>query len=330
MRLRAIAPRIISLLLLVSFGPAVHAEVKNLNGQVAPELGRFEQVGGPDRVESLAALKGRAILLVFFDTGYPACDREAPKLEELFRAYRDRGFVLVGVSGEPVEKLQAFIQQHKTSYPIVSAPLALRNYSIDGYPTKYLVAPSGKVVASENTNVTAAMIEEQLATAVAYPFLDYSKKFDPCLAALKAKDLVRASTELTKLEKEEGKDGEHAKVLIGWIEEQGQKRIAQADSALEKGEVFEGRDLLASVEKQFPPKYECVKASQEKLKALKESPEGKKVLGVESEWRIAQVAEREKNYAKAAAQYAKCAKATAGTKFSERCAEKAKELQSKK
>ncbi|MEZ0229901.1 MAG: peroxiredoxin family protein [Planctomycetota bacterium] len=317
-------------MLLCSVPPRVWAELKNLNGQVAPELGRFEQVGGMDRVESVAALKGRAVLLVFFESSYAACDREAPKLDEVFKQYRDRGLMLIAVSGEPTDKVEAFVEKHKTSFPVLSAPLALRNYAIDGYPTKYLVAPSGKVVASENTNVTATMIEEALVTAVAYPLLDYSKKFDPCLAHLKAKDLVRASTELTKLEKEDGKDGEHARVLIGWIEELGQKRIAQADAARDQGEVFEARDLLASIDREFPPKYECTKQSKEKLRELREDKDTKKVLAAENDWKLAQNAEREKNLSKAASLYMKCAKATAGTKFAERCEARAKELQPKK
>jgi peroxiredoxin len=327
MRLRAIA---LGLLLLASAPPRTRAELKNLNGQVAPDLGRFEQVGGVDRVETVAALKGRVVLLVFFDSSYPACDREAPKLEELWKEYRERGLVLIGVSGESTEKLQAFVEKHRTSYPVLSAPLALRNYAIDGYPTKYLVAPSGKIVASENTNVTAAMIEEQLASAVAYPLLDYSKKFDPCLAHLKARDLVRASTELTRLEKEDGQDGEHARVLIAWIEEQGQKRIARADAARERGDVFEARDLLASIDREFPPKYDCTKEGKERLRALREDKETKKVLAAENDWKLALNAERDKNYPKAASLYMKCAKATAGTKFAERCEAKVNQLQPKK
>lgn len=323
MRLRAIA---LGLLLLLGASGTARSELKNLNGQVAPDLGRFEQVGGPDRVESLAALKGRAILLVFFESSYAACDREAPKLDELFREHRDRGLVVVGVSAEAPDKLREFVVKHSTSYPVLSAPLAVKNYSVDGYPTKYLIAPSGKVVASENTNVTAAMIEEALATAVAYPLLDYSKKLDPCLAALKARDLVRASTELTRLEKEEGKDGEHAKVLIAWIEELGAKRVIAGDAARVQGELFLARDHLASVEKEFPPKYECVKVAKERLKSLRDDKDGKKVFALEGDYKIAVEAERQKDTAKAIRQYAKCAKGAPGTPFAERCDKRAKEL----
>ncbi|HZV01567.1 MAG TPA: hypothetical protein VFF73_32955 [Planctomycetota bacterium] len=47
--------------------PSARAEVKNLNGQTAPDLGKIEQAGG-ESVTSLGALKGKVVMLEFFAT----------------------------------------------------------------------------------------------------------------------------------------------------------------------------------------------------------------------------------------------------------------------
>src|SRR5205807_2416694 len=112
-----------------------------------------------------------------------------------------------------------------------------------------------------------------------YPQADYSKKFDACVKALKANDLLKAGAKLAKLEKEADKDGENAKALVKWIEDLGTKKLAQADEAKEKGEVFEARDLLVEVDKKFPQKYDCVKQAKDKLKAFSADKDVKKVLG---------------------------------------------------
>src|SRR5277367_2436789 len=93
-------------------GQDAHAEVKNLTGQVAPDLGTFEQASGTDKIASLAALKGKVVLLEFFATTCDQCNREAKELDKLYKEYKDKGFVLLAVSDEPVDKIREFVQKH--------------------------------------------------------------------------------------------------------------------------------------------------------------------------------------------------------------------------
>ena len=53
--------------LVASASPA-RAQVKDRNGEVAPDLGTFQQVNGADRIDTLGALKGKVVLLEFFAT----------------------------------------------------------------------------------------------------------------------------------------------------------------------------------------------------------------------------------------------------------------------
>lgn len=54
--------------LVASLATAARAEVKNLNGQVPPELGPVEQVNGSEQAAALGALKGKVVMLEFFAT----------------------------------------------------------------------------------------------------------------------------------------------------------------------------------------------------------------------------------------------------------------------
>jgi thiol-disulfide isomerase/thioredoxin len=81
-------------------GPAMAApwapkEGASLIGTRAPDLrGVHWLQGGP---LTLAALKGKVVLLRFWLTGCPYCERTAPALEELHETYAARGLVVIGL-----------------------------------------------------------------------------------------------------------------------------------------------------------------------------------------------------------------------------------------
>jgi hypothetical protein len=234
--------------------------------------------------------------------------------------------VLLAVSDEPVDKIKEFVKKHGVTYPIISAPEAVKTYEISGFPSKYLVAPSGKVAAGDHFNITAAMIEEQLKNVSSYPQADYSKKFDAALKAVKAEEYGKAMTELQKLDKDEGKDGENAKALEKWIDESGAKKVAEGDDLASKGEVFSARDDYQVVSKKWPAKADYVKQATDKLKALQSDKDAKRVLAQEKTYLQAIEAEKNKDSDKAAKLYAQCAKGAKGTPFGDKCDAKAKSL----
>lgn len=227
------------------------------------------------------------------------------------------------MTDEAVAAVEKFVQKHGITYPIVSSKEAMRTYGIKAVPTKFLLNVEGKVVGSSSN---AQTIEGLLKDVDLVPALEYSKKFDGVLKLVRAGDYAKAAPELAKLEKDTGKDGENAKAVSAWIEKQGEKRLASADAARDGGEIFSARDDYAEVERRWPGKGEAVKGAKARLEALKKDKDAKKALGVEKVFQEAVACEKAKDTARAAACYAKCAKACAGTKFGDRCAQKAKEL----
>lgn len=75
---------------------------------------------------SLAEFRGRVVLLQFFQTGCPVCQRQAPTLEELYRKYKDQGLVVIGVchGGDGVE-LKQFGRKFNLTYPLLLGDLEI-------------------------------------------------------------------------------------------------------------------------------------------------------------------------------------------------------------
>ncbi len=156
------------------------------------------------------------------------------------------------------------------------------------------------------------------------PKLDYSKKFAAALKAIKAGDWKAAAVELAKLEKEPAPDGDNAKSVSKWIEEQGAKKIEDGDDCAKADDFFGARDAYAEVEKKWPTSSEAVKNAKDKLAALKKDKDSDsaRVLAQEKNYTTAQTAEGKGDKAKAIAFYQKCADGCVGTKFAQKCKDK--------
>ncbi len=75
---------------------------------------------------SLADFRGRVVLLQFFQTGCPVCQRQAPTLEELYRKYKDQGLVVVGVChGSDGVELKQFARKFNLTYFLLLGDLEI-------------------------------------------------------------------------------------------------------------------------------------------------------------------------------------------------------------
>ena len=99
----------------------------------------------------LSELRGNAVLLDFWATWCQPCRAEAPIVDRVWRRWRDKGVVVVGVNedkpdeGDPA----AFAQSAGLTYPIVRDPtgVAMRSFEADSLPTLVVVSRTGKVTA---------------------------------------------------------------------------------------------------------------------------------------------------------------------------------------
>lgn len=111
-------------------------------GDALPAL-RAEQFEG-----AVPSLAGKVVLLDFWASWCAPCKKSFPELEKLYRAYRDRGFVLLAVSvDEDPAAMREFLDRHSVSFAVVrdKNQLLVRAAGIESMPTSLLVDRSGKI-----------------------------------------------------------------------------------------------------------------------------------------------------------------------------------------
>ncbi len=137
-------------LLFVWAGVAVYRH----SSQIGPDVGsqapifNLEDTNGA-RI-SLESLKGKVVLLNFWASWCGPCRQEMPSLEALYQKFKDREFVVLGLSVDeggwgPVK---SFLQEFPVSFPVLldADQKATELYEIVRVPETYLINPQGKIV----------------------------------------------------------------------------------------------------------------------------------------------------------------------------------------
>ena len=91
-------------------------------GEVAPSF----TLQTPDRVVTLEGLLAQAsagVVIYFYPAAMtPGCTTEACDFRDSLGSLRGKGWEVVGISPDPVEKLSAFAERHGLNFPLASDP----------------------------------------------------------------------------------------------------------------------------------------------------------------------------------------------------------------
>ncbi|MGA2904960.1 MAG: TlpA disulfide reductase family protein [Candidatus Korobacteraceae bacterium] len=117
---------------------------------------------------TLKDLHGKVVLVNFWATWCPPCQKEMPDLDALYKRFQDQGFVILAISeDEETGKVAPFIAERKISYPILLDPGQKVNnlFQVDGIPKSFVYDRDGKLVAQSIDMRTQRQFLEMLAQA---------------------------------------------------------------------------------------------------------------------------------------------------------------------
>jgi thiol-disulfide isomerase/thioredoxin len=114
--------------------------------QAAPAWALVDLAGKPVSSESL---KGKVVIVDFWATWCGPCRAAIPHLMELHKAYKDKGFEVVGVSVDQQGPgvVQTFVTQHQIPYTIAMGNQKIVSDfgGIRGIPTAFIISQDGKI-----------------------------------------------------------------------------------------------------------------------------------------------------------------------------------------
>lgn len=94
---------------------------------------------------TLASLRGKVVLIDFWATWCPPCRNSIPHLISLYEKYKDRGFIVLGISLEDKMTLESFRSTANITYPILLGTNEVaKAYDVTSIPKSIFVDKSGK------------------------------------------------------------------------------------------------------------------------------------------------------------------------------------------
>jgi thiol-disulfide isomerase/thioredoxin len=113
----------------------------------------------------LADYKGQVVMLNFWATWCGPCQAEIPELIETYAAYKDRGFVILGVSiDDTPEDLQAYAAAKKMNYPVLQMQDDVDEAygPIAGIPISYFIGRDGSICRRHFGPISKEQVEREI------------------------------------------------------------------------------------------------------------------------------------------------------------------------
>lgn len=117
-------------------------EIKGLIGTAAPDF-LLKDMGG--KTWSLAALRGKVVVLNFWFTSCAPCIQEMPRLNKLTEQYKSKDVVFLGLTFNKAQEVQAFLKEHAYRYTLLpSSHETDLKYNVASWPASFVIDRNGK------------------------------------------------------------------------------------------------------------------------------------------------------------------------------------------
>ncbi|MFP4345038.1 MAG: TlpA family protein disulfide reductase [Anaerolineales bacterium] len=108
---------------------------------------------------------GEIMLLNFWASWCPPCKAEMPDMQRYYEAYRDEGFVILGINaGEEQGTVENFVADYDITFPVAidSTQQVMGEYGVTGLPSSFFVDREGRILGYWPGVLTFDMLEERL------------------------------------------------------------------------------------------------------------------------------------------------------------------------
>jgi peroxiredoxin len=129
--------------LVEAFQKGMTADTEEWKGVMAPDITVTSLDG---QTIKLSDLRGKRVVLDFWATWCGPCVQEIPHFIQLRKDVPEDELVIIGISDESKETLQAFLLKTPVNYPLVSAPDLPAPYShVNVFPTTFFIDRNGVI-----------------------------------------------------------------------------------------------------------------------------------------------------------------------------------------
>ena len=149
-------------LLVAALAISAAAQAQLQQGQPVPA---FETRLLDGKALGAEALKGKAVLVVFWATWCPTCQKELPQLQALYEKHRDKGFEILALSIDADRfTVEEFWKDHDYRFPVaMRAPAHVQVFGpIKAIPALYLIDRRGVLRMTRVGGISQAQLEAQL------------------------------------------------------------------------------------------------------------------------------------------------------------------------
>lgn len=149
-RLSVVAAVVVLVVFLMVVGYSFVASTagRDLEPHARPEAVDFTGAAFTGEEIRLTALRGQPVVVNFWASWCSPCRTEAPDLERVWQAYRDRGIAFLGVDIQDTESAaRTFLDELRISYPNIHDARndIARAYQVAGIPSTVFIDRDGRV-----------------------------------------------------------------------------------------------------------------------------------------------------------------------------------------